>query len=86
LHQEGVGDVSLMIEDVLGCVEAVRDAIASFVASGDLVHLVLRIIEYVDPENPIGPGFAIEPAGLRLLAGLGALVDVDLYAVRTVDE
>lgn len=42
------------------------------------VTCLLRIVQYVG-DDPVGPGFAIEPETVASLAALGASMDVDQY-------
>jgi hypothetical protein len=39
---------------------------------------LLRIVQYIG-DDPVGPGFAIEPEVVALLATLGAFIDADQY-------
>lgn len=81
LRAKGAGDVDLssLIEDVLTRVTSHRDALVSIRTDHDPdLTSKLQIVQYVG-DDPVGPGFAIEPNHVALLADLQAFLDVDQY-------
>ena len=66
-------------EDVLTRVTSHRDALVSIRTDHDPdLTSKLQIVQYVG-DDPVRPGFAIEPNHVALLADLQAFLDVDQY-------
>lgn len=80
IGEEGTGesDLNQLIEHVLDRVDALKPDLMKWTTNRE-VKFVLAIIQYVSPDDRIGPGFGIGPSHLRLLADLGADLDIDQY-------
>lgn len=79
VRREGTGatDLSALIADVLAEIRSLADAIRHVVdATG--ATTVLRVVQYIG-DDPVGPGMAVEADDVKLLAGLGAFLDIDQY-------
>jgi hypothetical protein len=71
-------DPSELVEDLLVRVEPFISQIEQVVStSGDVV--VLRVIQYISEDDPVGPGFSLNVAVVQTLARVRAMIDVDQY-------
>jgi hypothetical protein len=75
----GESDLTSLIDGVFERIAPAKEALASICDEGQTTCL-LRIIQYVRDEE-VGPGFYLGPEKVRLLASLGAFIDVDQYWV-----
>jgi hypothetical protein len=87
LHASGSGrdDLSRLVEDVIARLQPSREALAGLRTSDPSLTCLMRIVQYVG-DDPVGPGFAIGPDAVALLAALGAFIDVDQYYVNDVER
>jgi hypothetical protein len=74
-------DVSTLVASVLSRIRPLKDRIAGLREQDPDLTTFLRVIEYIRENDTVGPGFALDPSDVALLADLGAFVDADLYAV-----
>lgn len=71
-------DVSEMIERLLSEVRTVRNRLTPLLERQHCT-CILRVVIYTAPDDPVGPGFAIEPEDVHFLAELNGTLDIDLY-------
>jgi hypothetical protein len=73
-------DLSSLLGDVLQRLRPFRGGVKALHGADSSLATVLRIVQYIG-DDPVGPGFALEPDDVLFLAEIGALVDVDQYYV-----
>lgn len=70
-------DIDALVADVIDRVSALESPLAELAAAG--CPPVLRVVQYMSEDDPVGPGFALDAPHLALLGRIGASMDVDLY-------
>lgn len=74
------GDLSALVEGVISRARGVGAGLVRSCRASDAT-VILRIIQYVSGDDPVGPGFALEAADVAFLASLNAVLDVDQYVI-----